>query len=67
MEREGDNGSNCSSVHLKQFFKGLEKRLGGLEIETIKTTVLLRSSRILRRVLDIRRNLLSLNLQFKLV
>ena len=42
--------------------KGPQKRLGEIEkrgkIETIKTTTLLRSPRILRRVLETRRDLL---------
>ena len=46
--------------------KELEKRFGELEIrgriETLQTTVLLKSAKILRRVLDIGRDLSSLRL-----
>ena len=49
--------------------KGLANRVEGLEvrgrIETIQTTALIRSTRILIRVLETRGDLLSLNLQYK--
>ena len=51
--------------------KGLLKRLEDLEIggrvETIKTTALLRTARILRRVLETWQDLLSLKLQCKTI
>ena len=51
--------------------KGLVKRLEDLEIrwqlEIIKTTALLRSARILRRVLETRGDLLSFKLQWKAI
>ena len=49
--------------------KGLLKGLADLEVggrvETIQTTALLKTARILRRVLETWGNLLSLNLQWK--
>ena len=51
--------------------KGLLKRLEDLEVggwvETIQTTTLLRTDRILRRVLETWRDLLSLKLQWKTI
>ena len=51
--------------------KGLLKGLGDLEtggrVETIQTTALLRTARILRRVLETWGNLLSLKLQWKTI
>ena len=56
---------------IKTVSKGSAKRLEELEIrgriDTIQTTVFLRSARILRRVLESWRNLLSLNLQWKII
>ena len=51
--------------------KGLLKGLGDLEVggrvETIQTTALLRTARILRRVLETWGDLLSLKLQWKTI
>ena len=51
--------------------KGLLRRLEDLEVggwvETIQTTALLRTTRILRRVLETWRDLLSLKLQWKTI
>ena len=51
--------------------KGLLKGLEGLEVggrgETIQTTALLKTARILRRVLETWEDLLSLNLQWKTI
>ena len=51
--------------------KGILKRLKGLKfggrVETIQTTALLRTVRILRRVLEIWEDLLSLKLQWKTI
>ena len=66
VEHEGDGDANCNWY---TWIKGLVKRLEDLEIrgqvETIQTTALLRSSRILRRVLETWRDLLSLKLLWK--
>ena len=51
----------------KGLFKGLEDLEIGGRIETIQTTALLRTARILRRVLDTWRELLSLKLQWKTI
>ena len=51
--------------------KGLQKGLEDLEVgglvETIQTTTFLRTARILRRVLEIWGDLLSLKLQWKII
>ena len=56
---------------LEKVPKGLEKGPKELQIEgqaeSIQTRALLRSARILKRVLDIWRNLLSLRLQWKFI
>ena len=56
MEYEGDGNTNCSGS-LETIPKGLLKRLEDLEIrvqvETTQATALLRTARILRRVLEI--------------
>ena len=49
----------------KGFLKGLEDLEVGGRVETIQTTALLRTARILRRVLEIWGDLLSLKLQCK--
>ena len=58
-------------VHLEQCTKGLVKRLEDLEIwrqvEAFQTTALLRSARILRRVLETWGDLLSFRLQWKII
>ena len=49
----------------KGLFKGLEDLEVGGRVETIQTTVLLKTARILRRVLETWGDLLSLKLQWK--
>ena len=49
----------------KGLLKGLEDLEVGGRVETIQTTALLKTARILRRVLETWRDLLSLNLQWK--
>ena len=49
----------------KESFKGLEDLEVGGRVETIQTTSLLRTARILRRVLETWGDLLSLKLQWK--
>ena len=49
----------------KGFLKGLEYLEVGVRVETIQMTVLLRTARILRRVLETEGDLLSLKLQWK--
>ena len=55
MKHYGDDDNNCNCV-LDTIPKGLVKGLEELEIkgqvETIQTTALLRSARILRRILE---------------
>ena len=51
----------------KGLLKGLEDLEVGGWVETIQTTALLKTSRILRRVLETLGDLLSLNLQWKTV
>ena len=62
MEHERDNYTNFRTVT-----KGLSKRLGDLEfggrVEIIRTTALVRTARIQRRVLETWGDLLSLKLQ----
>ena len=47
----------------KGLLKGLEDLEVGERVETIQTTVLLKTARILRRILETWEDLLSLNLQ----
>ena len=49
----------------KRLLKGLEDLEVGGRVETIQTTVLLKTARILRRVLETWGDLLSLNIQWK--
>ena len=49
----------------KGLLKGLEDLEVGGRVETIQTTALLKTARILRRVLETWGDLLSLNLQWK--
>ena len=49
----------------KGLFKGMEDLEVGGRVETIQTTALLRTARILKRVLETRGDLLSLRLQWK--
>ena len=58
MEHEVDN-------YTKGLLKGLEDLEVGGQVETIQTTTLMRSARILRRVLETWGDLLSLKLQWK--
>ena len=51
----------------KGLLKGLEDLEVGGRVETIQTTALLRSARILRKVLQIWGDLLSLKLQWKTI
>ena len=51
----------------KGLLKGLEELQVGEQVETIQTTALLRTARILRRVLEIWGDLLSLRLQWKTI
>ena len=51
----------------KGLLKGLEDLEVGGRVETIQTTALLKTARILRRVLDTCRDLLSLKLQWKTI
>ena len=52
---------------IKGLLKGLEDLEVGGRKETIQTTALLRTARILRRVLETWRDLLSLKLQWKTI
>ena len=51
----------------KGLLKGLEDLEVGGRVETIQTTTLLRTARILRRILETWGDLLSLNLQWKTI
>ena len=51
----------------KGLLKGLEDLEIGVRVETIQTTALLKTARILRRVLDTWGDLLSLKLQWKTI
>ena len=51
----------------KGLLKGLEDLEVGGRVEAIQTTALLRTTRILRRVLDTWEDLLSLNLQWRTI
>ena len=51
----------------KGLLKGLEDLEFGGQVETIQTTALLKTTRILRRVLETWGNLLSLKLQWKTI
>ena len=51
----------------KGLFKGLEDLEVGGQLETIQTTALMRTARILRRVLETWGDLLSLKLQWKTI
>ena len=50
-----------------ELLKGLEDLEVGGRVETVQTTALLRTARILRRVLETWRDLLSLKLQWKTI
>ena len=51
----------------KGLLKGLKDLEVGGRVETIQTTALLKTARILRKVLDTWGDLLSLNLQWKII
>ena len=51
----------------KGLLKGLEDLEVGGQVETIQTTALLKTARILRRVMETWGDLLSLNLQWKTI
>ena len=51
----------------KELLKGLEDLEVGERVETIQMTALLRTARILRRVLETWRDLISLKLQWKTI
>ena len=51
----------------KGLFMGLEDLEVGGRVETIQATALLKTARMLRRVLETREDLLSLNLQWKTI
>ena len=51
----------------KGLLKGLEDLEVGGQVETIQTTALLKTARILRRVLETKGDLLSLKLQWKTI
>ena len=66
MEHEGDNYTNCDWYFWYQkIIKGLENLKVGGRVETIQTTALLRTARILRRVLETWGDLLSLKTPVK--
>ena len=71
MEHEGDNIIPIVIGAFGTVTKGLLKDLEDMEVggraETIQTTVLLRTARILRRVLETWGDLLSLSLQWKTI
>ena len=70
MEHESDNYTNCEvafGTASKGLLKGLEDLEVGGRVETIQMTVLLRTARILRRVLETWGDFLSLKLQWKTI
>ena len=52
---------------IKGLLKGPDELEIGGRVETIQTTVLLKTARILRKVLETWRDLLSLNLMWKII
>ena len=52
---------------IKKLLKGVKGMEVGGRVETIQTTTLLRTARILRRVLETWKDLLSLKLQWKTI
>ena len=52
MEHESDNYTNCDCMVTKGLLKDLEDLEVGGRVETIQTTALLKTARILRRVLE---------------
>ena len=70
MEHEGDNYTNAIGAFgsvTKELLKRLEDLEVGGRVETIKTTTLLRTARILRIVLETWEDLLSLKLLWKTI
>ena len=70
MEHEGDNYTNCDWCFWysnKGLLKGLDDLEVGGRVETIQTTALLKTSRILRRVLETWGDLLPLKLLWKTI
>ena len=68
MELEGDNYTiviGAFGTVTKVLLKGLEDLEVGGRVDTIQMTVLLKTARILRRVLESWGDLQSLNLQWK--
>ena len=69
MEHEGDNYTVIGTFGTvtERLLKGLKDLEVGGRVETIQTTALLKTARILRRVLETWGDLLSLNLQWKAI
>ena len=70
MEYEGDNYTNCDcpfGTVTKWLLKGLEDLEVGGRVETIQTTALLKTDKILRIVLETWGDLLSHNLQWNTI
>ena len=70
MEHEGDNYTICDCAFgtvTKGLLKGLEDLEVGNRVESIQTIALLKTARILRRVLETWGDLLSLNLQWNTI
>ena len=70
MEHEGDDYTNCDCCFCtvtNELLEGLDDLEVGGRVETIQTTALLRTARILRRVLENWGDLLSLKLQGKTI
>ena len=67
MEHAGDDVIGAFGTVTKESLKGLDDLEVGGRVETIKMTALSRTARILRRVLDTWRDLLSLKLQWKTI
>ena len=66
MEHEGDDYTNRDwffGAVTKGLLKGLEDLEAGGRVETIQTTALLRTARILRRILETWGDLVSLKVQ----
>ena len=70
VEHECDNYTNLIGAFgmvTKGLLKGLEDLEVGDQVETIQKTALLKTARILRRVLETWGDLLSLKLQWKII
>ena len=70
MKHESEGDTNCNSC-AQYSHERIDKGTGGVEIrgrgKTIQTTALLKSARILRRVLETRGDLLSLKLLWETI